>query len=192
MTTFFTADNHFGHLNIIRYCNRPFESAEEMDERMIANWNEAIKHDDLVYHLGDFTLGNKLTARRYFNRLNGQIRVLCNPWHHDKRWLGGEYYSRSGGVEYMKSIVVLEYEPLIILCHYAFANWDRKHHGSWHLHGHSHGEYKAPGKILDVGVDSHSFRPVSLEEVTETMELPERYFVRPYPDFANIEWPKRI
>ncbi|GAG82724.1 unnamed protein product, partial [marine sediment metagenome] len=121
MTTFFTADNHFGHANIIRYCNRPFQSVEEMDETMIANRNEVVGHDDIVYDLADFTLGNKLTARRYFSRLNGQTRVLCNPWHHDKRWLGGEYYSRSGGVEYMKSIVILEYDPPIVLCHYPFA-----------------------------------------------------------------------
>ena len=170
MTTFFTSDNHFGHANIIRYWNGPCESVGEMDETMIANWNEVVKHDDLVYHLGDFALGNKLTARRYFKRLQGQIRILCNPWHHDSRWLGGEYWSISGLVEYMRPVVVLEYSPPIVLCHNPFALWDRCHHGSWHLHGHSHGKYEASGKILDVGVDSHNFYPVSLEEVTKIME----------------------
>lgn len=170
MTTFFTADSHFGHANIILYCDRPFQSAEEMDETMIANWNEVVKHDDIVYHLGDFTLGDKLTARRYFKRLQGQIRILCNPWHHDKRWLGGEYYGISSGVEYMKSIVILEYNPPIVLCHYPFANWDKAHHGSWHLHGHSHGKHLAIGRVHDVGVDRNNFYPVSLEEITKIME----------------------
>ena len=167
----FTADNHFGHANIIRYCDRPFESAEEMDDAMIAQWNKAVDHEDIVYHLGDFTLGNKLTARRYFLRLNGMIRVLINPWHHDRRWLGGDYYNASSRkIEYMRPIAVLEYKLPIILCHYAFANWDRKHYGSWHLHGHSHGEYEAPGKILDVGVDFHKLYKVSQVKVKEMME----------------------
>jgi len=171
VTTWFTADNHFGHANIIKYCDRPFAHVDEMDETMIANWNEVVEYDDLVYHLGDFTLGNKSVARRYFARLRGQIRVLSNPWHHDARWLRGEYYSAGGHeVEYMRPVVALEYKPPIILCHYAFANWDRAHYGSWHLHGHSHGKHEAPGKILDVGVDCHQFYPVSLEEVREIME----------------------
>ena len=170
MTTWFTADNHFGHANIIKYCDRPFSCVEEMDEAMIERWNEVVGHDDLVYHLGDFTLGNKSMARSYFRRLRGQIRVLSNPWHHDKRWLGRECCGMSGTVEYMKSIAILEYVPPIIMCHYPFAHWDREHYGSWHLHGHSHGKHIAPGKILDVGVDCHRFCPVSLGEVTKIME----------------------
>ena len=30
--TFYTADTHFGHANILKLCNRPFETIEEMNE----------------------------------------------------------------------------------------------------------------------------------------------------------------
>ena len=50
---YFTADTHFGHYNVIRFCDRPFASAEEMDEAMIQNWNDRVTGNDTVYILGD-------------------------------------------------------------------------------------------------------------------------------------------
>ena len=46
---FYTADTHFGHANIIRFCDRPFSSVEEMDRIMIENWNKRVQHEDSIY-----------------------------------------------------------------------------------------------------------------------------------------------
>lgn len=56
---FFTSDTHFGHVNIILYCNRPFASVLEMNEQVIARWNDRVGPRDTVYHLGDFAMGLK-------------------------------------------------------------------------------------------------------------------------------------
>jgi calcineurin-like phosphoesterase family protein len=56
MTIFFTSDTHFNHKNIIKLCNRPFTSIEEMNEKIIENWNNIVKPEDIVWHLGDFAL----------------------------------------------------------------------------------------------------------------------------------------
>jgi len=175
MTIWFTADHHFGHENIIKYCNRPFASAGEMDTELILRWNDRVKDEDTVYHLGDLTLSETLIARWYLSRLNGLIFILANPWHHDKRWLPSvgsalSFISGSGHqVRIWPPLDVLELHLPIVLCHYPLAVWDRRHYGSWHLHGHSHGRYQGEGFCMDVGVDANDFYPVSLEQVEETM-----------------------
>ena len=42
----FTADLHLGHTNIIKYCRRPFGSAEEMNEVILERFNSVISPGD--------------------------------------------------------------------------------------------------------------------------------------------------
>ena len=85
--TYFTSNTHVEHTNIIHYCQHPFANAAEMDTALIENWNARVGDQDVVYHLGDFTLEGHETARRMFARLRGRIGVLGYPWHHDRGWV---------------------------------------------------------------------------------------------------------
>jgi calcineurin-like phosphoesterase family protein len=190
MTVFFTSDHHFGHANIINYCTRPFNTVEEMDEALTQSWNEAVNDDDIIFHLGDFTLGDLSQATHYFQALNGMVFFLSNPWHHDRRWLDeirpyNHPATKDGStVAYLPGLYVCDKyggfpddvwavaRHPITLCHYPLAVWDRKHYAAWHFHGHSHGGHRGTGMILDVGVDSAyeklgEYRPFSLEEARE-------------------------
>lgn len=69
--TFFTSDTHFGHANIIRFCKRPFENVEEMNEALIENWNKVVSDDDTVFHLGDFAFGGSNVWKEIIPRLKG-------------------------------------------------------------------------------------------------------------------------
>lgn len=85
MTTWFTADHHFGHGNIIEFCERPFKDRYDMNEQMIEKWNSKVCMSDLVYHLGDFTLNKAQYAEEILKQLNGAIIFI--PGGHDWRWL---------------------------------------------------------------------------------------------------------
>jgi len=153
----FTADHHFGHANIIRYCNRPFSNSEEMDSEMIDRWNEVVNRNDKVYYLGDFTLFPY--AEKYYQQLNGDIEFIYGG--HDWRWWKGEHQPQLKTVK--------ENGLIIILSHYPLEVWDRSHYGSLHLHGHSHGGVKKIKNRMDVGVDCHNFYPVSLETILRSI-----------------------
>lgn len=155
---YFTADTHFGHRNIIKYCERPFENVEQMNKALIDNWNARVTNDDTVYFLGDFCFGSPAD---YVPRLNGSIVFIKGNHDHkiDAPYLfplravwGGE-------------------KKLIVLCHYAMRSWERSHYGSWHLFGHHHGRLPPYGLSFDVGVDCWNYYPVSLDEVIEKMAL---------------------
>jgi calcineurin-like phosphoesterase family protein len=179
MSVWLTSDHHFGHANILGYCDRQFANVDEMDEALIKAWNDIVDPKDEVWHLGDFTLGDWKMARSYFLRLNGYINVLSNPWHHDSRWIEGFNAAEVYGVKLVEPIAVIPLgdRKVISLSHYPIEVWDRKHYGSYCAHGHSHGVLDADRKeaILDVGVDNvyrlfGEYRPFLLEEALAIMD----------------------
>jgi len=154
----FTSDQHFSHSNILKYCNRPFETVDEMDKTIISNFNSKVKPNDIVYHLGDFSFKD---PRPYLNQLNGKHHLIVG--NHDNR----------SSLTYFKSVetsklLKLEFGILIYLSHYGHRVWPSSHHGSIHLYGHSHGKLPSFGRSFDVGVDCNNFQPVSIEEVINT------------------------
>jgi calcineurin-like phosphoesterase family protein len=160
MKTWITADQHFGHRNIITLCGRPFESVETMDEAMVEGWNAVVGENDEVWCLGDFAY--RCPPRRLadiFGRLSGRKRHLIRG-NHDRgptlqlRWTSVSDYAqiKIGTID-------------VILFHYAMRVWNKCHYGSWHLFGHSHGQLPPVGRSCDVGVDVWGFRPVSFDEI---------------------------
>lgn len=109
--TYIIADTHFCHERVIRYENRPFANADEMDEKMIENWNRIVDEDDLVIHLGDVGIFNASQAESILPRLNG--RKLLIRGNHDSftktKWekLGFRMYER-----YFLDDYILTHKPV--------------------------------------------------------------------------------
>lgn len=164
---YFTADEHYGHKNIIKYCDRPFDSVDEMDRCMISRNNEVVTSHDTVVHIGDFSLYSRVfndVHSKYIKSLKGNHIFI--PGSHDQ-WLKG---TKPKSHIWQRSIE----KQQIICCHYSMAVWPASHWNSWHLFGHTHGQIEGIGKSFDVGVDAHDFRPVPFSKVRNIMEcLPD-------------------
>lgn len=156
---FFTADEHYGHSNIIKYCNRPFRNINEMNTALIDNHNSKVSQEDRVIHVGDFTLNNRKYAQEIIRQLNGTHTFILGS--HD-RWMNNK------GTHIWKGKID---DVLIVACHYAMRVWPQSHFGSWQVYGHSHGNLPSQGKQWDVGVDNNNFEPVSFAELRIIMSL---------------------
>lgn len=199
MAIFTSADSHFGHKNILRYCHRPFLSIEEHDNTIIDNINNVVGPNDVLYHLGDFSFRGG-SPSQYRSRINCRNIFLIRG-NHDPYQKNGEpdpelcsLFSKVCDIH--KASFVMKFgRQKVIMCHYAMRTWNSSHHGSWHLYGHSH--YSLPdigNKSMDVGIDAvagratgmtfdeisaasawkmldpQNYRPLSLDEISSFME----------------------
>jgi len=178
---FFSADTHFCHHNILKYCNRPFmspeeqeivdgyrngtvdfkeykrliisdESMEKHDETIINNWNKKVPKNGIVYFLGDFCF-NSNKAPKIINRLNGVIYLVRG--NHDRNT---KFFKEKFG--WIKDYFLLKVKDensendfrKIALSHFAMRVWDGSHYGNYHCYGHSHGTLPEDDSTLSTDV----------------------------------------
>lgn len=176
MNYYFSADYHLSHKNICKYCNRPFNSVEEMNETIISNHNSLVKPNDVFYFLGDLCFGNEKVIAQFLRRLNGNIKVIFG--NHDKTLRKfakkdlNSYSELRNRVEFLGDYKEIEINKQhIVLSHYAFRVFNRSHRGAWNLYGHSHSNLPDDPHILgiDVGIDGHNYLPINFNQINDIM-----------------------
>lgn len=180
---FFTADQHFGHANIIKYCQRInpetgelFETVDEMDAFQINAWNSVVGPTDTVYCVGDLTKDSN--PKSYLRKLNGKVILIRG--NHDYRRVHNLVKTKE--LDGFHDVLLLhpdkgsanpdQRHPQIWLSHYSHRVWPASYHGSWHLYGHSHATLPDHGLSTDVGVDmrpNNDYKPWSLPEIVKIM-----------------------
>lgn len=184
---YFTADTHFGHSNIIKYCHRPFKNIEEHDYRLIQLWNSRVKPEDIVFVLGDFCykqLKNK-TAKFYEDQLNGKIIFVKG--NHDSnngvKTCIQDIRIRLGG----KNLLLIHrpedvgYTDVdLVLCGHVHQHWKFKRIPTYN---------KTGKKVLfsidfcNVGIDVWNYMPITINEILREYNkwLRERKFISQRP-----------
>ncbi len=160
---YLTSDTHFFHHNIIKYCNRPFESVEHMNEILIQNWNSVVKQGDIVYHLGDVAMGYQPEEfKKLWPRLNGRKRLIVGN-HDDIKFLS------SGGFFDKVMMWRVFMDQKLLLTHVPVQE-DSIHErivqaGGCNIHGHTHDTGSPKGPYRSVCVELTNYTPVNIEEL---------------------------
>lgn len=160
---YFTSDQHFGHANIIKYCDRPYATYKIMDKALIDNWNSVIKDEDEVFVIGDFSLTrNHEMIRSLLEKLNGTKHLILG--NHDE--LKPFSYVNCGFASVHTSLKI---EDTIYLIHDPASAAVLKKDDIL-LCGHVHTlfteiESENGVRVINVGVDVRDYKPVSLEEL---------------------------
>lgn len=172
---FFTSDTHFGHKNIIKYCNRPYADLKDMDAALVSNWNAKVGSNDVVFHIGDLAfIKEDKKLQELIHSLNCKTLYLV-PGNHDDaqryKQLKGDNKVVVLNTLHEINIQVEDEKMRFVLCHYALRVWNKSHYGAIHLYGHSHGTLPDDpnSRSMDVGVDNHNYAPLHLDEVLMKM-----------------------
>ena len=141
MTIRYIADMHFDYDSIIAYDNRPFDSVEEMNEALIANWNRVVTDpEDLTWILGDFCSGDAERWCELLSRLNGRKALILGN-HDDPSVLNAEAV-RAQLEDVAEYREITDQGRHVVLCHYPILAFRDHYFGWYHLYGHVHASYE--------------------------------------------------
>lgn len=172
----FYSDPHFGHKNIIPYCERPFSDIDDMHEGLIARYNAVIRPDDWVLWLGDCSM--YLSTHEMgliLASLNGKKALVIG--NHDR--------SKAAMAKLGFAFVVDQLQmdiggTKVIASHYPYAETQKRDgkvdlryperrperiKGQVLMHGHTHSHRRRNGSMIHVGVDAWDYAPALLEDV---------------------------
>ena len=182
----FTSDPHFGHRNVIKFCDRPFANEKEMGEALINNWNEVVGENDIIFVLGDvFWFNDSRSIEKNLQKLNG-IKYIISGNHDDFKSYHRVFDNPSIRLCHDITGVFLEGAPgkkiyEIWLAHIPLATWPHRENGAIHLFGHIHSTPEGREGVdqdlhlhqtqCDVGVDYWGYKPVQFETLLEKMNI---------------------
>lgn len=173
-TIWYSADTHFNHPNILKYVleRSKFKDIDEMNQELITKWNQKVKKEDIVFHLGDFAFGSVSKSIEIKEQLNGHIvHIMGN---HD-------WSSRKGYLLYKEKYNKLNMfiGEFTVALHHKPIDFDKSTNPDlkeidYCICGHVHEKWLWSGKNYNVGVDVHDFAPVSYDSVLDDLRRRKR------------------
>lgn len=185
-----TSDTHFLHRKILDYepeRDKKWSTVDDMNEGIIENHNALVKDNDIVWFLGDCSIGPEQKAVPLFRRMKGIKNLILGNHDHFKDF--GLWRTAFNSIQHYKELNIDKKK--IVLFHFGMRVWNKSHHGSYHLHGHSHGSLEPHGLSVDVGLDApwitgtKEHRPFNFDEIKSFMEKREVAIVDHHGEHTN-------
>lgn len=182
MDSYFIADTHLGHKNIVlgtsgwedKTACRKFETLFDHDNLIINNINEKVGVNDTLYVLGDFVFGGKNNIPIYRKMINCKNVVLIRG-NHDLHMHKNSIVFDGTSYINVNSLFKNVYDLLdfkightkIVLCHFPILSWHRLSKGSFHLYGHVHKELNYHPQAICISAECNNFEPFSLKQIKD-------------------------
>lgn len=205
MARFYSADPHYGHQNVILYCQRPFKTLDEMHFELVKRWNAVVRPEDEAWILGDFSLRFEF-VENFLPLLQGQIHLVdgnhdkCHPAstrkNPGKAQKMREAYLKAGFKSIQEKTTHRIGKHEVTLHHFPFKGagdpqsrtYQERYtehrpedKGQWLLHGHVHHHWLRKGRCINVGVDVWNFTPVQDTEIEKIINGALPYEVKRAP-----------
>lgn len=173
MKTWFISDPHFGHANILKFKRddgsnlRCFDSIEEHDEVIAANWSALVKPEDRIYVMGDVCMSRK--SIHILGKLPGRKKLIKG--NHD-------IFKLKDYTAYFDDIVAMRVYPALglLVTHVPVHPSNLEWRFSYNPHGHTHANlvkdaHGVPDpRYLNLCVEYTNYCPVELDAVVATLQ----------------------
>jgi calcineurin-like phosphoesterase family protein len=167
MKTWVFSDLHLGHTNIIKYCQRPWSTVEEMNAAIIDAINSTVDKDDYMYDGGDFCMGGEKEVINYLNRIRCKNHFLVMG-NHD-RFTPQKYVALGFKWASRHPIIIDEF---YILSHKRqFLTGASMPYANIFGHEHNSTPFMSPEApwYANVSIENIGYKPILLDEVKEKM-----------------------
>jgi len=167
----FFSDTHFDHKNIIKYCNRPFNSTQDMNQTLVENWCGTVDNDDTVFFLGDMSYGRDRSPIDYWlGKLNGKISYIRG--NHDTDIINRANVIHSHyGIKYNDYQFLLMHDP-----------HRPKGYNGWIIHGDKHNNslqdhplINQKNKTVNVCAELVEYTPLDMDRLITLIETGRSY-----------------
>lgn len=162
-TTFLVSDTHWGHHGVCKFLRadgtklRPWDNPNDMDEAMVEYWNETVRPNDKVYHLGDVVINRR--ALPTLAKLNGD-KVLIKGNH--------DIFRLHEYTPYFRDIRAYHHMDKFIMSHIPVHESQK---GRWrgNIHGHLHANQLDDAWYTCVSVEQTNYRPISFDVIRDKL-----------------------
>ena len=163
------SDSHYNHANIIKFCNRPFDTVDEMNAYMVEQWNSVVKPQDKVYHLGDVYMGGGYSREQtssLLSSLNGHKRLILGNHDNGKDQILQRHFDKIDVWRMFPEFgLLLTHVPVHRSSLFKTGRKDQPDFELKNVHGHIHNNKSPEGPYQCVCVEQVDYRPINIEEL---------------------------
>lgn len=157
------SDLHLHHKNIIRYCDRPFATVDDMDEHLHREWRHAVGDDECILCGGDVAFGHRLNLARRELLASAPGKKMLVIGNHDF-WRGEV---KTLGFDEAWMALVVKTDPPLLVTHLPLRTVPP---GTVNVHGHVHNHPLGQGRHINICVEHTEYRPLPLEALVRLAE----------------------